>query len=386
MKKYLHEYCVGCGLCEAVEKAEILEDENGYFHPETGDETWLENVCPAGGRQQKIMDFNSIWGRSKAAYYGWSADSSVRQIASSGGVLTEVASWLLENHSVDGIIHTCADPENPTSTVSCISTTREELIDRSGSRYAISHPLRILSSLDKTKKYAFIGKPCDVVALKNYMEIEPEWKDIVIYTLSFFCAGLPSRNAQKKLLEYLECPEENLKSLRYRGDGWPGFTTAVDQSDKEYRTDYNTSWGKILGRDIMKMCRFCLDGIGEAADISCGDAWYLTPDKKPDFTEAEGRNVIFARTDKGKQLMDVIISEGRLIAEEKNYDDLKYIQTYQYDRRGTMIDKIIAMKIMARPFPLCKMNSMIKFYNSVTLRKHCSVLKGTILRIIKKKI
>lgn len=386
MKKYLKDYCVGCGLCEYARKAQCKEDENGFFHPETGDETWLGRVCPAGGLQQKLMNFKNIWGGAKAVYYGWSSDSDVRKTASSGGVITEVASWLLENGRVDGVVHTCVDPSDPTKTVSCISKTRDELISRSGSRYAISRPLTILASLDKTKRYAFIGKPCDVSALKNFMEVEPEWKEVILCTLSFFCAGLPSKSAQQKLLDYLNCPKDKVQSLRYRGDGWPGYTVAVEKSGEEHRTDYATSWGHILGRDIMKMCRFCLDGIGEVADIACGDAWYLTSDKKPNFTEAEGRNVIFARTETGKKIVDDIIAEGKLITGAAAIDDLKYIQTYQYDRRGTMIDKIVAMRIMARSVPQYKIELIKKYYNSVTLRKHCSVLKGTFIRIIKKKV
>ena len=90
-----------------------------------------------------------------------------------------------------------------------------------------------------------------------------------------------------------------IKSLRYRGDGWPGYATATQYDGKVFKMDYNTSWGQILGRDIMKMCRFCLDGIGEMADISCCDAWYLTNDNKPDFSEADGRNAVFCRSKLG---------------------------------------------------------------------------------------
>ncbi|MBP3358357.1 MAG: Coenzyme F420 hydrogenase/dehydrogenase, beta subunit C-terminal domain, partial [Opitutales bacterium] len=90
--------------------------------------------------------------------------------------------------------------------------------------------------------------------------------------------------------------------------------------------------------------------IGEMADISCGDAWYLTPDKKPDFTEAEGRNVIFARTDIGKNLLDAIIKDGGLQVTPTTVDDLKYIQTYQWDRRATMVDKMLVMRLCVDKF------------------------------------
>lgn len=386
MKNYLQEYCVGCGLCVAMKKAHVVEDEKGFYHPKEGDEKWLTETCPAGGKQQEMLEFGNIWGRTKRVCYGWSADANVRKLASSGGVLTEIASWLLETGKVNGIVHTCADPSDPTKTISCISNTREELISRSGSRYAISHPLEKLNLLDKSKHYAFIGKPCDVAALQNFMMAEPEWKDIIVYTLSFFCAGLPSKAAQEKLLRHLGCQKSELQQLRYRGEGWPGYTVAVEKSGKEYKTDYSTSWGQILGRNIMKMCRFCLDGIGEAADIACGDAWYLTPDKKPDFTEADGRNVIFARTEKGKEILENAIVDGRICVEPVSMDELKYIQTYQWDRRATMADKQLIMKLMGRSFPKYQLSNVRQYSRSVSVKKHLSIVKGTAIRVLKGKV
>lgn len=110
-----------------------------------GDEEWLEAVCPSGGNQQQWMDFHNIWGRTIDVYYGWSADGGIRQTASSGGVITEIASWMLESKRADAVLHTCADSQDPTKTICCESTSRAELAARTGSRYAISHPLKDIS-------------------------------------------------------------------------------------------------------------------------------------------------------------------------------------------------------------------------------------------------
>ena len=386
MRKYLNEYCVGCGLCEACGTATCETDEKGFMHPFKGDEDWLKKVCPSSGIQQQCMDFQNIWGRTKEVYYGWTSNRSIRQVASSGGVITEIASWMLESKRADAVLHVCADPQDPTKTICCESTSREELTSRSGSRYAISHPLKDISLIDVSKRYVFIGKPCDVVALRNYMKINEKLRKGIVLILSFFCAGVPSIYAQDNLLKHLQCSKEELVSLKYRGDGWPGYTTAVDKHGKIYQTDYATSWGKILGRDIMKMCRFCLDGIGEMADISCGDAWYLTPDKKPDFTEAEGRNVIFARTDIGKNLLDAIIKDGGLQVTPTTVDDLKYIQTYQWDRRATMVDKMLAMRLFGKSFPKYELGNLLKYSKTVPIKRHYAIFKGTIKRILCRKI
>lgn len=386
MKKRLHDYCVGCGLCQSMKQATLGINDKGYLYPVSGNIKWLSQICPCEGKQQKEMDFDNIWGRTKKVYYGWSMNDKIRSIASSGGVLTEIAAFLLESQIVDAIIHVCADPNDPTRTICCISNCTDQLISRCGSRYSISHPLSNISEIDLKKRYAFIGKPCDIVSLKNFMKIDVSISKAIIYTLSFFCAGLPSVDSQKKLLDELGCKKEECISLRYRGDGWPGYTTAIDKKNNKYQLNYGTSWGRILGRDIMKMCRFCLDGIGEMADISCGDAWYLTKDNKPSFEESVGRNIIFARSNMGLDLIEIMAQEEKIHIEETDTDILKYIQEYQYNRRASMLDKLLAMKLFGKSIPKYSFRRMFKYWSKMSIKKHYDIFIGTCKRIIKGKI
>lgn len=387
MDKYIKEYCVGCGLCESLNKATLETDDKGFLHPVDGDADWLKKVCPAGGSQSCCSDFSKIWGNECGVYYAWSKDEYVRKSASSGGVLTEIASFLLETHQVDAILHTCMSVKNPTQTDICISTNREQLIARSGSRYSISHPLREYSLLGNNKKYAFIGKPCDIIALKNYLRsCCLENKVQLCYFLSFFCAGLPSIDAQKKLLQKMGCTK-TLASLRYRGNGWPGFATAISDDGETCCLDYQTSWEEILGRDVMKMCRFCMDGIGELADISCCDAWYLDENMKLDFTNHEGRNAVFCRNEKGANLFREACDAGKIEREVfVDYKEkMKYIQEFQLDRRATLTAKICALRIMGRPWP--HYSSQIKAYKKERKwRRRMVVFAGTVKRILERKI
>jgi coenzyme F420 hydrogenase subunit beta len=388
MDKRIVNYCTGCGLCKSEKKATLHKGRKGFFYPEDGDEKWLKQICPVMACQESYMDSSSIWGKTNAVYRGWSNDPILRKKASSGGVLTELASFLLDEKKVDGVIHICAAKDNPTKTEVCYSHSREELIERCGSRYAISHPLGELSKISYKKKYAFIGKPCDVVALKNYMEIKPELKDVITYTLSFFCMGLPSEIAQKNLLSALGVTLTECKELIYRGNGWPGFATFTDINGKECRMDYDTAWGKILGRDLMPACRFCMDGIGELADISCGDAWYLNEAGNPDFSEHMGRNVIFARTNKGAELVLNAQSCHRIVIEQyDNYEDeLQKIQKSQYYRRESMGARILALKIMGRPYPAYSHKILSAYSSYLSKKKQLKICLGTCKRIFKGKI
>ena len=127
------------------------------------------------------------------------------------------------------------------------------------------------------------------------------------------------------------CIRDRCISLRYRGNGWPGYATVQKIDGKCNKISYNESWSKILGRDVRKSCRFCIDGIGSLADISCGDAWYLLKNNKPDFSEHKGRNIVFSRTRKGETLLNDAVQGGFIHTEEyKELNNLKLIQKYQF--------------------------------------------------------
>lgn len=230
----------------------------------------------------------------------WSSDQQLRFSASSGGTITAISEYLLSKKLVDEIIHTCVSKQNQIKTEYTKSKRVEELRDKTGSRYTVSSPLiELLQCISPEKKYAVVGKPCDILVLRRYLEVHQELNKNIIYLISFFCAGVPSENANRKLLDHLKTNEQECRHLTYRGEGWPGFATAIDDNGNKHSMSYNDSWGKILGRDINKFCRFCMDGIGEFADISCGDAWYMEEDGTPDFNEHDGRNITFSRTKKG---------------------------------------------------------------------------------------
>lgn len=375
------KYCTGCGLCKAVGFSELHRDKKGFFHPQKEDE--LNKICPASGIQCSLLDKNNIWGRNKGVYLGWTNDKELRDKASSGGIISQVACYLLENKYVDYVIQIGANKKNQTETELYFSKTIEEVKSHCGSRYSISSPLIDIDKIDCSKKYAFIGKPCDVTALHNYLECTPQLRESIRYVLSFFCMGVPSEQAQEKLLHELGCNE--CDSLTYRGNGWPGFTTAVDKNGKRYQMDYNSSWGKILGRDLMTACKYCIDGIGELADISCGDAWYLTDNNKPDFSEHEGRNVIFARTTIGQELLMKMKEKGQItIHEYDNYqEELPLIQTSQFNRRRDMLPRIMAMKVMLRPVPDYPVELLKSYSSGVKFKHKLKTFMGSCKRILK---
>mgnify|MGYP001463698078 CR=1 FL=1 len=387
------EYCTGCGLCHSVLDIELEKNEKGFVSPANRDiernRHFFQSVCPAGGSYTYKLCSENIWGASEGAYLGWSRDADIRQKASSGGVLTSVCCSLIRHKLVDGVIQVQADAVIPYETKTVISRTEKEIKQCMGSRYAISSPLNnILRMLVPGETYAFVGKPCDVSALRSYLLQDKDAAKQIVYLFSFFCAGVPSNRAQEKLLAALGTNKESCKRLQYRGNGWPGYATAIDDSGKQSSMTYDESWGSILGRDVPQICRFCLDGVGLCADIVCGDAWYLNEDGTPDFSEHEGRNIVIFRTQKGSGLkkggyLDDVVE---LSEYELSCGGLDQIQKYQFERKATMISMIAALKIAGKGYPLYHQRLMRKYSENVSFKLVLKRFLGTMLRIFKGRI
>lgn len=389
-RKYYEDFCTGCGLCSFENKKE-LENKEGFWIPnlDNKDINFCAQYCMSAYEPRKNHWKDSIWGNYINVYYGHSKDNSIRKKASSGGVITSICCFLLKNNIVDGIIHTAASEVYPWRTETYCSTTENELKERAGSRYAQSSPLvKALSFVESGKKYAYVGKPCDVYSLKKYIEEHQEYKNSIILTISFFCAGAPSENANLQLLATLNCKPEECTSVRYRGNGWPGKAEVENVNGKVNSLDYQESWGRILGRDIRTVCRFCMNGTGEPADISCGDAWYLTEEKKPSFAEAEGRNVVFGRTEFGNKVLIKAFESNYidLQKEENIIDELRYSQPFQYERKATMLQRVLAMRCMLKPSPNNSVVQLLSIKSDISLSRKFEIFKGTVGRIVRKKI
>jgi len=383
-------YCTGCGLCKSVLNTKFVQDEKGYPYPllNDTDKDFCEKVCPVSGQAFSLQD-DIIWGKNECVYLSWSTDDKVRNDASSGGVLTALSCYLLDEGVVDGIIHTKVSDDSPIHTMTVVSNCAEDTKACMGSRYTVSSPLSsILEVLDWDRKYAFVGKPCDVSALRMYMQHNKEVKECIKYLFSFFCAGMPSISANQTLLSRLGCDERSCDKLMYRGNGWPGYTTTIHNDSTVQMMTYDQSWGHILGRDIRKSCRFCMDGIGEMADISCGDAWFLTDDMKPNFTENAGRNVVFTRTKEGEYLFREAVKKGYICSKVyDNYEqELKYSQYFQKERKETMAPMILALKICGKTIPAYDMSKLCQFSRNVPLKLKAKRFLGTLKRIAKGKI
>lgn len=354
--------CSGCGACAAIAPGLISMgyEGPGLLRPEqrgpvTEDqEKGIRSVCPGIGLVQEplVRKDHLLWGPITDSCAGYAADPNLRRNASSGGALSALLVYLLESGTVDAVMQTSASPDLAIGNTAVVSTTPEDVFRAAGSRYAPSAPLAgIEAYLDGDRRFAFVGKPCDVAALRALERLDPRVGRYFPVMLSFFCAGVPSLAGARKILQQLDAREADVTEFRYRGDGWPGFATAKLTDGSARRMSYSDSWGGILSKHVQFRCKICPDGTGGFADIVCADAWETDEKGYPVFEERDGQSLILSRTDLGKSITDAAREDGAIVTEPFDIRLLESMQPGQTQKRRFALARLLALRILGRPAP-----------------------------------
>ena len=360
------DLCAGCGACEGLApgKVAMAEAAPGFLRPvqsqplTTDEEASIAAACPglgqriaAEGRQDDVL-----WGPFIEMRTAHATDPALRHAASSGGALSAILLYLLETGRVDAVVTNGADPARPAANRTQVVTDFEGVMAAAGSRYAPSAPLAGLAGWladhrETGRRFAFVGKPCDVAALRALTNRQAEMAVAFPIILSFFCAGVPSHAGGRAVLAALGVTEDEVAAFRYRGHGWPGEATATMQDGTIRAMSYHDSWGKILSRHVQHRCKICADGTGTAADIVCADAWEADARGYPTFAEAPGVSLIVARTALGAEVISGAEGAGFISSAPFDAARLAAIQPGQRERRRAVLARLTALRLVGRPVP-----------------------------------
>lgn len=353
--------CSGCGACayvaedygvSMVDIPSVGRRPIGVRQLPIAVKDQIAAVCPGSsvqspGWHDHEPDENELLvGPAHKIWEGWAADPDMRWNGSSGGVVTALATYALEHLGMALVVHTGMDPDRPWRNRTIISTDRAGLIANSGSRYTTSSPVEALRTIEASDRpCVFIGKPCDVAAVARLRKTRPSLDRNLGLVLSFFCAGTPSSEASARLAADLGFgkPEE-IVSLRYRGQGWPGNFVVRDQGGALASISYDESWAQLASRQRQLRCQLCPDGLGELADVTGGDAWHRKSEG------SEGISMILARSGHGREVVEGAIAEGYLEASPSGYREVVAAQGLVRRRRVVGI-RIAALRTFLLPTP-----------------------------------
>ena len=248
--------CVGCGMCQSIAGTDTVQLRMNAEHGERpalraslDDATLrqINHVCPgvhcAGvpeGDAGPGVEIDLLWGPTVSMATGHATDEAVRFHASSGGALSALGKFLLDSGEVDFILHVAASQDRPARSAAHLSFSTVDVMDASGSRYGPAAPLTDFKSvLDRGRPFAFIGKPCDISAIRNYAELDPRVDALLRYTLNFFCGGVSEFSKTMDYVRKVSLTESDVTHLRYRGDGCPGPMVMKSRNGQVFKFDYN---------------------------------------------------------------------------------------------------------------------------------------------------
>ncbi|MBV5338798.1 MAG: Coenzyme F420 hydrogenase/dehydrogenase, beta subunit C-terminal domain [Deltaproteobacteria bacterium] len=400
-----YQLCCGCGVC-------------AYLHPEfisivdvpafgrrprytnfSFDSSILKDamqVCPGiclahsknvFNQKGLIASLLKNWGPVLEIWEAHAADPEIRFKGSSGGAITALALYCLEQENMTGVLHTVPDDEKPYCNKTVLSQNKIELLAGIGSRYSPASPCEKLYEVEKAlQPCVVIGKPCDIAATQNVRKLKKRLDTNIGLTIACFCAGTPSTNGTLEMLRQMGVGDPNcISGLRYRGYGWPGMTTVQGENDDNcyYQAlSYKESWGAILQKYRQWRCYICPDHTGEFADIAVGDPWYREPQKNE-----LGQSLLLARTERGRQIISKAIASGYLMGNIKEAKILVASQPNLLKTRGRLWGQIAALKLFGVPHPSFKrFNLFSSWLFHLTFREKIASVAGTIKRIYRKKL
>jgi coenzyme F420 hydrogenase subunit beta len=329
--------CVGCGACAvaapdaltmrvgplgtyevtgkdgrplAEVDAELPEDLGAVcpFSPTSSNEDELSERLYPG------LPHHAAIGRHDTIVAGHVTEADFRERGTSGGMTSWVVHELLRKGEVDGVVHVASHlddaGEAPTYSQYTISRTVDELLANRKSRYHVQTLEGVFATVRaEPGRYAVIGVPCFIKAVRLLTEHDPVLAERVTFTAALFCGHLKTSLFSQYLawstgvqpgalvdIDYRhKLPDRPANRYAVRVDAADG-TTAVTGAERIHLAD----WG--IGLFKLGACDYCDDVVGETADISCGDAWL-----PPFMSDWRGANVAIARSPRAAAL----VAEGR---------------------------------------------------------------------------
>lgn len=284
--------CNGCMAC--VEKchrnAITIKDDLKYYNALVDTKKCVDcglctKVCP--------RENDNDMSKPKWWYQGW-ADSEIREHASSGGAASAIIRAFIKH---GGYVASCLFDSGKF----VFEVTNEMAVARkfAGSKYVKSNPEKIYgkiqSLLKANQKVLFIGLPCQVAAVNQFIKDKTN-----LVTADLICHGTPSPYLLKKCLQEYGQDINTLTDINFRikslyelnRDGKP---IAAFHTMDNYLIAFLHSY------DYTENCYSCkFATLDRVSDITLGDSWgtELSGEVK------NGVSLILCQSKKGKELIE----------------------------------------------------------------------------------
>ena len=233
----------------------------------------------------------------------WMKDESEHNSSTSGGAAACFTNYILEE---GGVVYGCASL--PHGVIEHIRIDKKENAYKlKGSKYVHSHINEIFKSirgdLKEGKSVLFVGCPCQVAGLKNYIGGKSEH----LYTIDLICHGVPS---QKVLFEYIESlgiKRDEVSQVTFR-EAKGCYLTILSSGRNVYRKNeckdlyYMAFNDNLCFRDSCFTCKYSVPE--RVGDLTIVDFWGLGKKESFNYVTHGHVSVVLVNSDRGQYLME----------------------------------------------------------------------------------
>lgn len=314
--------CLGCGTCVPLcpNNAIRLQIKNALYIPII-DETKCNDcgicykVCPGHSIDFDKFDETIFGKKSKDSpignvnncYIGHSNDARIRFDSSSGGFVTQILIFALENKLIDGALVTRFKRNKPLEPEPFIARTREDIIEASKSKYCpVPANIAIDEILKVNGKYAVVGLGCHIQGIRKAEQINKKLRERIVLHIGLFCSHTNNFKIYDVLLNMYNVRKDNVEKMDFRGKGWPGYLT-IKSKEKNldvYMEDY--MFIHVSRLITPEFCFLCPDGTSQLADFSAGDAWNI------EKNDTIGTSLVISRNEESEKLIQKAIQNNVL--------------------------------------------------------------------------
>lgn len=289
--------CTGCKACidKCVKDAISIKDDLDSFNAVID-----ESKCIDCGACHKVCPNNTPVELKKQLswHQGWANEKEEREKSSSGGFATVLSKEFIRQN---GVVCSCAFSNG--DFMFEIAESEEAVEKFRGSKYVKSNPEGIYKKINELlrtqKKVLFIGLPCQVAAVKNFVGKKNEQN---LYTVDLICHGTPSVKILENYLSQYKVNLRKIKDISFRTKN--SFMLKNNERpiiDSRIQDRYTMTFLSSLNyTENCYSCKYATDK--RVGDITIGDSWGsgLTEEIE------KGISLIMCQTEKGKELLKLI--------------------------------------------------------------------------------
>lgn len=291
--------CAGCMACVDVcpRNAVHIRDSLDAYNAVIDEVNCIDcggcfRVCPNCTPVQKVQPIG--W------YDGWAADE-IREKASSGGVASAVIKTFIEQ---GGYVASCLFEQGQFRFEVTNDLKRAQKF--AGSKYVKSNPSGVYRSIQgllrQGHKVLFVGLPCQVAGLKNFVK-----NDNHLYTMDLICHGSPSPKILSMFLRENHLDLAGLEDISFREKEQFRLSVQTTESKcvrifpKEVQDFYTYAFLKSI--DYTENCYACpYASLDRVSDITIGDSWGSAQEGEE---RRRGVSLILCQSEKGASLIQL---------------------------------------------------------------------------------